>query len=77
MGIQTCRTRLQRLSAANFTPRWTGGGIVGHVLRFEGGNTQTSAPRDPAKGRRQDRLADIRASALQHQCAGGHAAPSI
>ena len=74
---QTGGLRLQRLGAADLTAVRTGGRVVGHVLRLEGGDGDAAAARNAHERGGQDGLADVRTRALEHQCAGRHSAPSI
>ncbi len=64
--------RLQGLGAADLAAIRRHGGIVGHVLRLEGSDAKAASKKGPAQARDDQRLADIRPRALQHQDFGGH-----
>ena len=72
---QTTGGCLDRLCAADFFPIRRDKGIVGHVLGFEGRDSQPSAEKRPAQGRGEDGFADMRGGSLNHECARRH--PSI
>ena len=59
--------RLQRLGAADLAAIRRHGGIVAHVLRLERPHPQPPPREHAAKPGDQQRLADVRACALQHQ----------
>ena len=68
--LDTASARLERLGAADFAAVSGHRGVVRHVLRLERAHRQAA----PRVGTRQpgdeQRLADVRARALQHQCRG-------
>ena len=64
--IESRCTGLQSLGPPDLPPARTRGCIVRHVLRLERRDFYASAMCDAAKGGHQQRLADIRPRALQH-----------
>jgi hypothetical protein len=65
------RPRLQRLRPADLATVGGHGGIVAHVLRLERPHRQTAPDVRPAEPGHEQRLANVRPGALEHQ--GGHA----
>ena len=64
--------RLQRLGAADLAAVGGDRGVVRHVLRLERAHTKAAAREGARQSRDQQRLADVRARALDHDGAGGH-----
>ena len=64
--------RLQRLGAADLAAVGGDRGIVRHVLRLERAHAKAAAREGAGQSRDDQRLADIRARALDHEDAGGH-----
>ena len=75
IGVQrrACGQSLQRLRPADFATVFCHRGIVGHILRLERQDTQSAIGQRPAQARDQNRFANVRTGALQHQTS--HAIP--
>ena len=66
------RPRLQRLRASDLAAVSGDGGIVRHVLRLERPHPKATIGERTCQTRNKKGLADIRAGALQHDCACSH-----
>ena len=64
--------RLQGLGAADLAAFFGHRGVVGHILRLERPNRQTTVGQQPAKTGHDQRLADVGPGPLKHQRAPGH-----
>src|SRR5437016_13726015 len=70
--LYTSRPRLQRLRASNLAAISGNGGIVRHVLWLERPYAKAAIGECSRQPRNEKGLADIRAGALQHDCACSH-----
>ena len=68
----TSRERLQRLRPADLAAIFGDGGVVRHVLRLERPDHEPAPHQRTREPRDEQRLADARPRALQHEGAGGH-----
>ena len=68
---------LERLGPADFAAVLGDGGIVGHVLRFEGHDFQSAIGKSPAQAGGHQGLAHVGAGAHQHEGARAHGASHI
>ena len=66
------RQSLQRLGAADLAAFRRHGGVVRHVLRLERPDAESALHQRASEPGDQQRLADARPRALQHEDAGGH-----
>jgi len=71
-GRDTGRFRLQGLGPANLETFDGGHRVERHVLRFEGGNPVPVLGKDAAEGGSQQRFADMRRRAQDHDGASGY-----
>ena len=71
-GLDRGGERLQRLRSADLAAIFGNGGVVRHVLRLERPDDEPALHQRTAKPRDEQRLADARPRALQHEGAGGH-----
>ena len=65
-GFDAGGRRLDGLGPADFAAVRGNIGIVGHILRLEGGNAKPVLAENAAQSRRQNAFADMRGSALHH-----------
>ena len=70
--LDTGRQRLQRLRAADLAAFRRHGGVVRHVLRLERPDAEAALHQRTSEPGDEQRLADARPRALQHEDAGGH-----
>ena len=63
---------LQRLGAADLAAVRRDGGVVRHVLRLERSDPEPTPREGAGECRDKQRLADVRARALDHDCASAH-----
>ena len=74
-GREPARECLESLGAADLAAVRASSGVVRHVLRLERSDPQAPPPCDAAEGSGEDRFADVRSGALEHECFrchGGH-----
>ena len=69
-GVDPAGPRLQRLRPADLAAVGGDGRVVAHVLRLERPHPQPAPREGAAQARHQQRLAGVRAGALDHQRAG-------
>ena len=65
-GVHPAGQGLKRLRTSDFPPVGGNGGVVGHILRFEGPHPQTAPRPQAAQTRDEDRLAYVGSRALDH-----------
>ena len=64
-------SRLQRLRTTDLAAVRGHCRVVGHVLRLERSDPESAVCQSPREARDNQRLADVRARALEHERAGG------